>query len=403
MSDMPIETMLAEPRHRRRTAAPAGLSRSWVHLCNGLDPRRDGGIVPSILGMTGALSQLREGVTVVTSTPSRIDPASLAASLTLKGPETRLEQAVRSAEVVHLHGLWQAHTRRGAHAARAAGIPYMIAAHGMADPWALRHKYWRKRVYRALVESRNLRRASCLHVLSRPEVGHIRTIAPWTPICFIPNGVDLAFARDLPPRSVLEEDHPELRGKFVLLFFGRLDVKKGLDLLAEALGRIAGDRPDVHLLLAGNDAGAWAPFRDRMDQLGLTARMTYLGHVAGERARQVWAAADAFILPSYSEGFSMAVLEALACRLPSLITTACHFSELVACDGAVVVTPNVDAVTQGLRDLLERAPSERTELGRNGRRLVEKEYTWNRQAERLAAVYRWLSGGGTPPETVVLS
>ena len=191
MSDMPLETLLSDPRHRRRSAAPARLSRSWVHLCNGLDPRRDGGMVPSILGMTGALSQLREGVTIVTPTPSRIDPSRLAAGLTLEGPETKLEEAVRSAEVVHLHGLWQAQTRRGARAARAAGVPYLVAAHGMAEPWALRHKYWKKRVYLALVESKNLRRASCLHALSRPEIGHLRTIAPWTPICFIPNGVDL--------------------------------------------------------------------------------------------------------------------------------------------------------------------------------------------------------------------
>ena len=129
--------------------------------------------------------------------------------------------------------------------------------------------------------------------------------------------------------------------------------------------------------------------------------MTYLGHVSGERARQVWAAADAFVLPSYSEGFSMAVLEALACRLPCLITTACHFPELAAAGGGIVVTPDADAVTQGLRDLLERSQHERAQLGENGRRLVEEHYTWDRQAERLAAVYEWLTGGGPPPEPVI--
>ena len=103
-----------------------------------------------------------------------------------------------------------------------------------------------------------------------------------------------------------------------------------------------------------------------MAGLGLTSRMTYLGHVAGERARQVWGAADAFVLPSYSEGFSIAVLEALACRLPCLITTACHFPELAAAGGGIEVTPDVDAVSQGLRDLLERAPS-RAHRDRTGR------------------------------------
>ena len=66
--------------------------------------------------------------------------------------------------------------------------------------------------------------------------------------------------------------------------------------------------------------------------------MTYLGHVSGERARQVWAAADAFVLPSYSEGFSMAVLEAMACRLPCLITTTCHFPEAAAAGAAIVTS-----------------------------------------------------------------
>jgi glycosyltransferase involved in cell wall biosynthesis len=401
MSAQPTETISEAPRHRRPGPPDAALDRSWVHVCNGLDPRRDGGMVPSILGMTGALSRLREGVSIVTPTPSRIDPASLAEGLTLEGPETDLDEAVRAAEVVHLHGLWQAQTRRGARSARSAGVPYVVAAHGMAEPWALRHKYWKKRIYLALLESKNLRRASCLHALSRPEIQHLRALAPWTPICYIPNGVDIAFSQDLPPRSILEADHPELRGKFVLLFFGRLHVKKGLDILADALGRIAGDRPDIHLLLAGNDGGAWSPFRDRMEQLGLGSRMTYLGYASGERARQVWAAADAFILPSYSEGFSMAILEAMACRIPSIITTACHFPEAAASQAAVVVRPDVDAVNQGLRDLLERSPRQRDELGLNGRRLVEQHYTWDRQAAHLAAVYRWLIGGGTPPESVV--
>ena len=236
-----------------------------------------------------------------------------------------------------MHGLWQDHSRRGARAARAAEVPYLIAAHGMAEPWALRHKRWKKRLYLALVESRNLRQAACLHALSRPEIGHLRQLAPWTPVCFVPNGVDLEFFVNLPPRGVLERDHPELNGKFVLLFFGRMHAKKGLDLLAEAFRKVGPDFPDLHLLVAGKDDGAWKPFSQRMDALGFSMRVTYLGHVGGERARQVWAAADAFILPSYSEGFSMAILEALACSLPCLITTACHFPELADADGAVVV------------------------------------------------------------------
>ncbi len=372
----------------------------WLHLCNGLDPVRDGGMVPSILGMTGALNRRNGAVTIVTPTPSRVDKARLASGLTIKGPEADLEQAIRMADVVHMHGLWQLHTRRGARIARSGRVPYVVACHGMADPWAMRHKRWKKRVYLALVEGKNLRRASCLHALSRPEIGHLRDHTLDADL-FCPQRRRSRPVRRLACARALEDDHPEIKGKFVLLFFGRLHVKKGLNLLAEALGRIMPDHPGLHLVMAGNDAGAWGPFRDRMMSLGLTGNMTCLGYVAGERARQVWAAADAFVLPSLSEGFSMAVLEALACRLPSLVTTACHFPELAAAGGGVVVTPDTDAVEEGLRDLINRTPAERAVLGETGRRLVEEQYTWDRQAERLESVYEWLRGGGPAPEPVI--
>ena len=137
----------------------------------------------------------------------------------------------------------------------------------------------------------------------------------------------------------------------------------------------------------------------------MSSRVTWVGHVSGERARQVWAAADAFVLPSYSEGFSMAILEALACRLPSLITTACHFPELAAADGGIVVEPTVEGVTRRAprpARTLDR-PSAAT-LGRDGRALVERTVHLGPAGRRLAEVYRWLAGGGPRPRrTSVLS
>jgi glycosyltransferase involved in cell wall biosynthesis len=372
----------------------------WVHCCNGLDPIRDGGMVPSILGMTGALARMGEPITILTPTASRLESTVPPSGVDLLGPETDLERSIRSAEVVHFHGLWQGHTRRGARAARLANVPYLMAAHGMAEPWALRQRALKKKVYTALVEGKNLRRASCLHALSRPEVGHLRAIAPKTPVALIPNGVDLQPFDHLPSRSALKAEYPVLVGKFVVLFFGRLHAKKGLDLLAKGLGSLKHDHPELHVLIAGNDDGALAPFLALAEAAGVSDRITQVGHVSGERAAQVWAAADAFILPSYSEGFSMAILEALACRLPSLITTACHFPELGQAGGGIIVEPTADCVTEGLRELLESSPEEREGIAQQGRALVEARYTWDRQAARLATVYEWVAGGGPTPDAV---
>jgi glycosyltransferase involved in cell wall biosynthesis len=397
-----LSNVSTDSTERLQRAAPVRFREGWLHLCNGLDPVRDGGMVPSILGMTGALAEHATPVTIVTPTPSRLGTTPLPPGVNLRGPETDLEAVVRCAEVVHMHGLWQGHTRRGARAARRAAVPYVIAAHGMAEPWALRQKAWKKKLYTALIEGKNLRRASCLHALSRPEIGHLRTIAPGTPVCFVPNGVDLGPLEHLPPRSALEAEFPELEGKFLLLFFGRLHAKKGLDLLAQAFALLRHDHPELHVLLAGKDDGALGPFLRQASDADLASRLTWVGHVAGERARQLWGAADAFILPSYSEGFSMAILEALACRLPVVITTACHFPELAEAGGGIVVEPTAPDVTRGLRSVLERFPAERMELGQKGRALVERNYTWEQQAQRLANVYHWISGGGPVPQEVIL-
>ncbi len=392
---------IASQSRDNETAIPPDTSSQpgWVHVCNGLDPRRDGGMVPSILGLTGAIKG-SGSVAIVTPTPSSLGETQLPRGVRLIGPEADLERFVRCAEVVHLHGLWQGHTRRGARAARQARVPYIIASHGMAEPWALRHKAMKKRIYLSLVEKRNLQRAACLHALSRPEIGHLRALTPKTPIALVPNGVRLEPFADLPARSLLEREFPELEGKFLLLFLSRLHVKKGLDLLAQALLSIRLDHPEVHLLLAGNDDGARQPFLQQMASFGLASRVTCLGHVAGERAREVWGAADAFILPSYSEGFSMAILEALAARKPAIITTACHFPELARVRGGIVVEPDRASVTQGLRELLERTPAERETLAASGRSLVESRYTWAEQGRRLTEVYQWLEGGGPEPEAV---
>jgi glycosyltransferase involved in cell wall biosynthesis len=384
--------------HHRRLAEPA-IPR--LHVCNGLDPRRDGGMVPSILGMTGALAARCGGLTIVTPTPSRREAVKLPDDVELIGPEPDLEPWVRRAGVLHLHGLWQGHTRLGAALARRHRVPYLIAAHGMAEPWALRHKRLKKAVYTALVEGRNLARASCLHALSRPEVGHLRALAPRAAVCLVPNGVNLEPFDDLPSRAAFEAEHPELAGRFLALFYGRLHVKKGLDLLATALATLSRSHPDLHLLIAGHDDGARAPFASRIEALGLSDRVTFLGHLAGASSRMAWGAADAFVLPSYSEGFSMAILEALAARKPVVVTTACHFPELAEAGGGIVVEPTAPDVTAGVRDLLDRSAEERAAMAARGRDLVAARYTWSAAAERLESVYRWVAGGGPPPEAVV--
>lgn len=389
------------PHHGGSRCDVSPSDAAWTHFCNGLDPVRDGGMVPSILGFTRALAREHDGIRVVTPTPSRLDLLDIDPTLTLVGPAPNLEPWVRQASIVHIHGLWQKHGRVGARLARKHRVPYLVAAHGMADPWALRQKAWKKQIYARLIEDRNLQHAACLHALARPEVQSLRALAPRTPIALSPNGVDLQPFDNLPPRDALVDRYPNLRDRFLLLFFSRVHPKKGLDLLAPAFAAIAREHPHVHLLLAGKDDGALTPFLAHIRYARLDGRVTVLGHLAGAAAREAWGAADAFVLPSYSEGFSMSVLEALAARVPALVTHACNFPDLETERAAITVDSSLPGVEQGLRDLLRMSDPDRRAMAARGRELVETHYTWAAQARKLAAVYRWLTHGGAMPECIV--
>jgi glycosyltransferase involved in cell wall biosynthesis len=108
-----------------------------------------------------------------------------------------------------------------------------------------------------------------------------------------------------------------------------------------------------------------------------------------------------FVLPSFSEGFSMAVLEAAACALPIVLTPQCNFPELIAADGAVEVQPTAESCEIGLRRVLSLSDAEREAMGSRGRGLVETHYNWRAVATKMAAVYAWLLHQGPKPATLI--
>ena len=97
----------------------------------------------------------------------------------------------------------------------------------------------------------------------------------------------------------------------------------------------------------------------------------------------------------------MAIIEALACRLPVLLTPGCNFPEAVQAGAAVSVEPTIDACERGLGELLVKSPAELQAMGLLGRTLVESRYQWDTVAQETLTLYRWLIHGGPSPESVV--
>ena len=311
-----------------------------------------------------------------------------------------LEREIAKADVVHNHSLWTLPNSYASRIAQKQDKPVVFASHGSVEPWALAHSWWKKRCAAWAFQDGELHSAACIHVASQAEVAGVRAYGLQNPVAVVPNGVDLAPYREMPERAVFDAAYPHLADKRICLFLSRLHKKKGLGHLIPAWRRVTSSFPEWHLVIAGHDDGYEGTLRRLIADLELEPKVTIVGPLVGERKLAALAAASLFVLPSFSEGFSMAVLEAMAARLPVLITPGCNFPEAEQASAALQVEPTEKDTARGLHDLMAISDAKRKEMGRNGRALVEREYTWDRVALRMIDLYRWLARGGQAPDWV---
>ena len=290
-------------------------------------------------------------------------------------------------DLVHSHTLFAPMLAIAHGICRWQRLPYLMTPHGMLEPWALGHKAWKKKLYMAWVERPALAKAGAIQVLSQREADQVAAMRLSTPVAIVPNGVTLP--PDVSP-AVFDDAFPLIGDRTRLLYLGRIDPKKGLDQLITAFAALYRDRPQVHLILAGPDALGYRDALQRQARtLGCGTAITFTGMLSGDRKWSALRAADLFVYPSYSEGFSLAILEAMAAGLPCVITTGCNFPEAAIAQAVVTVEPEQPALTSALRHLLnDRAAAQA--LGDRAREFVQNHYTWQHRAQHLVQVYQSL-------------
>lgn len=314
-----------------------------------------------------------------------------------------LHTAVPKIDVVHNHNLWMLPNHYASTAAHRWKKPVVFTAMGFLEPWALARSRWKKRLVGWWFQDRDLRQAACIHVNSVQEIKSVREYGLRNPVAVIPNGVHLETFSNLSGADLFRARHPQLADKKICLFLSRLHEKKGLRHLVEAWARLAKDYAGWHLAIAGPDDGFETETRRMIEGLGIEGVASLVGPQFGPQKLQALAAADAFVLPSFSEGFAMAILEAMAASLPVLLTPGCNFPEVVRAGAGIEVQPTVGDTERGLRELLSASEAERAAMGRAGRELVAAKYTWKRVASDMLALYRWLAAGEPQPVFVCKS
>jgi len=311
---------------------------------------------------------------------------------------------------VVVNGMWQ-HCGYAVWRTMRGRLPYVVFPHGMLDPYFKRAsaaKHLKKWLYWLAVECWVLRRAHRVLFTSETESEQAKQsfwLHRWRarviPFGAVPppneagDGCDpesaiISGAR----REAFFATCPAVRGRRFLLFLGRIDPKKGCDLLVDAFVKLAGRDTGLDLVMAGPDAGnRRAELMRGAKAAGAAARIHWLGMLQGDAKWGAFYACEAFVLPSHQENFGVAVAEALACGRPVLLSDKVNIAAEIACDGAGIMEVDTAA---GVERLLARwinlPAEERAAMSKRARECFRARYDMRENAKTIARIFEKSSG-----------
>jgi glycosyltransferase involved in cell wall biosynthesis len=293
-------------------------------------------------------------------------------------------------DIVHCHELWNPFDWAITRCARKRGIPYLVTPHGLMSEHRLRKGSVKKRIARFLWVDQLLGHASAVQALTQHEREALLRTIPTLRVVTVANGFTVPERESacVPLPNCLD------RSQFIL-FMSRLEAMKGTKTLIEAFAEVVRDHPSVHLAIAGPDYGARASMENDCERLGVGSRVHFLGMVQSPLKESILRRATAFVLPSQDEGFSIAILEAMAHGCAVVISPECHFPEAARARAAIEVAGEKSKLADAICHLIEDSET-RAQLGINAKRLVASEYTWDSIAQKLVSVYEHCCEEGGP-------
>jgi glycosyltransferase involved in cell wall biosynthesis len=182
-----------------------------------------------------------------------------------------------------------------------------------------------------------------------------------------------------------------------LVCVGRLCAQKGQLLLVAAAARLAARGIRFELVLAG-DGELRGTLEALIEKHGLGKSVRITGWISSRAVREELLAARGLVLPSFAEGLPVAIMEAMALRRPVLTSAVAGIPELVRAgeNGWLIPAGDLDALTAALEDFLSRAPEELRAMGEAGQRRVLERHSIDREAAKLAALFRGYLQKPTP-------
>lgn len=298
-------------------------------------------------------------------------------------------------DLVRIHSLFLFPQYAAWRYCRRTSTPYIVSIHGALDPYLRERGRLKKRLVSWTWQDEMLRCASAVHVATEAEAASVAEVFPGLPLVTVPNGIEMACFEHIPSGS-------DFRARFlgghegpVVLFLGRITFKKGLDLLLDAFAMVTRDAPDARLAVVGpDDEDLWPSLELQARKLGLSRSVTFVGPLYGRERLDALGAATAWVLPSHTENFGNAVVEAMAARVPVIISPGVNLATEIAKHEAGLIAPRTSSALRVEILRLLRDSCLRDTLSNRGREFA-RNYDWSVVGPQLAEAYRLAADRGS--------
>ena len=292
-------------------------------------------------------------------------------------------------DVVYVASNWEFPFLPACHAAYHAGVPYVVSPRASFKRVTWRGKFLKKWAYHIIFERYWIDRAELIHYTTQMELEDSAWLKLKPPSVTIPNPINLAEFDHLPKKGVFRSKYKIASDASLLLYLGRVEPAKGVDLVLQALSLILPKYSNCILAIAGPEEENYiSVLSQKAKDFGIQDKVVFTGLLSPVQCLEALGDSDIFVFPSHSENFGMAVAEAMVCGLPVVISDQVGISEFIIANNAGIVVPlEVDAFSEAIKTLLENSDL-RMQYAHRATIVIRENFLPSHIAERWSQVFQ---------------
>ena len=284
-----------------------------------------------------------------------------------------------SFDLVHIHGVWMYPQYIAAKFCVKNNIPFILSIHGMYEPWLWKKGKLKKKVYFNFLTKKVFSRAKFIHAITPLEKENLQSLFTKNSVIEIPNLIE----------EISTEEKKQSKTKDnvnYILYLGRLDEKKGIDLLLKSFSKISNSNFKIFI------AGKLNDYQKSLELLVLSLKLKdkveFLGMVKGKEKINLIKNAFVLVAPSHSEVIGMVNLEGAILKTPVISTFQTGLKVDWNSNGGKLINPNVNELTDVLKEVLSWSISQRNKNGEKLYNFVLKNYSWSLRIKDWKELYK---------------